>query len=371
MAVYKPKKDPKNWWIDYRVDGKRHARKLGPSKREADRALNLIKAQIAAGTYYEAHRVRLTVADLVARYFESPKNPQKRTLATDRHRAERLKEHFGAKIADTLTPKDVKLYQRKRQGETSRATGRPPTPATLNREVATLSLIYATGILHGDVSKNPCQGVRKLREDNIRTHQLSHDAFLRLMEALPASNKAGPWRPFIACAYYTGMRKGEILKLTWDRVDLKGDEEGNRWFYLRRGDTKTDQARKVPVPEPLLPYLEALPRDTPGFFLFTWRGKRWEAKDFTTWKLALKAAGVDGTLHIHDLRHQFVTQAIRAGAPEPFIMEITGHRTRSVFDRYVDANGADLRRVMQQMATIWRPSEKEEEAVKDGATLTD
>jgi len=65
------------------------------------------------------------------------------------------------------------------------------------------------------------------------------------------------------------MRKGEILNLTWERVDLE-----RRWFHLRRGDTKTDCARKVPIPEPLLPYLESLPRETPGFFLFTWRGKQ-------------------------------------------------------------------------------------------------
>ncbi|MGD2063756.1 MAG: site-specific integrase [Nitrospirota bacterium] len=212
--------------------------------------------------------------------------------------------------------------------------------------------------------------MRKLREDNIRTHQLSHDDFLRLMEALPESSKSGPWRPFVATCYYTGMRKGEILKLTWDRVDLKGDEEGDRWFYLRRGDTKTDQARKVPIPEPLVPYLEPLPKETPGFYLFTFRGERWEAKDYSTWRKALEHAKVDDTLHIHDLRHQFVTQAIRAGAPEPFIMEITGHRTRSVFDRYVDANGADLRAVVQRMGTQWTPGKKKGEKAEPAASTT-
>jgi len=366
MGVYKPKKDPKNWWIDYRVDGKRKAKKIGPGKREAVRALNRIQAQIADGTYHEAHRERLTFNELVKRYFENPKNPEKRTITTDRYRAEVLCRTFGKKIAETITPEDVKRYVKKRQGEKSPRTGRLLRPGTINRELATLSVIYSTANLHGLVANNPARGVPRLREDNIRTHHLSHDDFLHLMEALPDSLKCGLWRPFIACAYYTGMRKGEILHLTWDRVDLEGG-----WFYLRRGDTKTDRARKVPIPEPLLPFLEGLPRETPGFFLFTWRGKRWEAKDFTTWKLALKAAGLDESLHIHDLRHQFVTQALRSGAPEPFIMEITGHRTRSVFDRYVDANGADLRRVMQQMATIWRPSETPEAAAGEITPLTD
>jgi len=307
-----------------------------------------VKAQIRLGIYWEKRQKKYTFAELVERYFENPKNPEKRTLASDRYRAKPLLRYFGRKVADTITPEDVKRYVKKRQGDISECTGRPLRPGSINRELATLSVIFSTANLHGLVANNPARGVPRLKEDNIRNHNMTHADFLRLLEALPDSPKSGPWRPFIACAYYTGMRKGEILKLTWDRVDLEGG-----WFILRRGDTKTDQARRVPIPEPLRPYLEALPRETPGFFLFTHRGKRWEAKDYATWKLALKEAGLDETLHIHDLRHLFVTQALRAGAPEPFVMQITGHRTRSVFDRYVDASEADLRGVMQKMVNQW------------------
>jgi len=347
-GVFKRKSDPKNWRIRYTVDGKRIERRIGTSKRKAEHTLITIKGQITDGTYYAVHGKRLTFAELVERYFENPKYPEKKTLATDHYRVKPLLRFFGRKVANTITAEDVKRYVKKRRGDISERTGRPLRPGSINRELGTLSVIYATGILHRLVANNPACGVPRLKEDNIRNHNVTHADFLRLLEALPDSPKSGPWRPFIATAYYTGMRKGEILKLTWDRVDLK---EG--WFILRRGDTKTNQARRVPIPEPLRPYLEALPRETPGFFLFTHRGKWWEAKDFTTWKLALKEAGLDETLHIHDMRHCYVTNAVRAGIPEDFIMKITGHRTRSVFGRYVDVSEADLRAVVKSMVNQW------------------
>lgn len=348
MAVFKPKKDPTNWWIDYRVDGKRYRRKIGPAKRKAEQALATIKAQIAAGTYFDAHRKRLTFAELAERYFENPKNPEKRTLSTDRKKAKALVAFFGGMDADTITAEDVKRYIKKRQAPVSPKTGRPLRPATINRELSLLSVIFNTGKLHGLVKHNPRQGVPKLREDNIRNHAVSHDQFLKLVEALPTH-----WRPIVATCYYTGMRLGEVVKLTWDRVDLEAG-----WFHLRRGDTKTDQARKVPIPEPLRPFLADLPEDTTGTFrVFTYRGRpigRLNAR--YAWKQALVAAGLPEDLHIHDLRHCYVTNAVRAGIPEDFIMAVTGHKTRSVFSRYVDPTPADLQASVQRMGTIWTPS---------------
>jgi len=350
MGVCKPKKDPTNWWIDYRVDRKRYRRKIGPAKRKAEQALNTIKAQIAAGTYFEARRERLTFAELAARYLENPKNPEKRSLSTDRKKLKPLLAYFHNTDADTITPEHVKRYVKKRQGDISPKTKRPLRPATINRELSLLSVIYSTGKLHGLVQHNPCQGVPKLREDNIRNHEVSHDQFLKLVEALPDH-----WRPIIATCYYTGMRLGEVLKLTWDRVDLEAG-----WFYLRREDTKTHEARKVPIPEPLLPYMENLPEDQTGTFrVFTYRGRpiiRLNAR--YGWRRAIKAAGLPEDLHVHDLRHCYVTNAVRAGIAEDFIMAVTGHKTRSVFSRYVDPTPADLRASVQRMDTIWTPSSK-------------
>ncbi|HMF77364.1 MAG TPA: tyrosine-type recombinase/integrase [Bryobacteraceae bacterium] len=59
------------------------------------------------------------------------------------------------------------------------------------------------------------------------------------------------------------------------------------------------------------------------------RGKDWEK----SWKTACTLAGIDTAL-FHDLRRTALTKMIEAGFSEKEAMEISGHKTRDVFDRY-------------------------------------
>ena len=69
--------------------------------------------------------------------------------------------------------------------------------------------------------ENPVTAVEFLDEQNVRDRVLTAEEFQRMLDASPDYLK-----PVLICAYYTGMRKEEILGLTWDRVDLKGDSYG-------------------------------------------------------------------------------------------------------------------------------------------------
>jgi integrase len=89
--------------------------------------------------------------------------------------------------------------------------------------------MFSLAIRHKKADKNPMAAVERLQEHNIRDRVLSPEEFQRLLEALPSSLHL-----VIIIAYYTGMRRGEILNLRWSQIDLsKG------LIRLEGVDTKT------------------------------------------------------------------------------------------------------------------------------------
>jgi integrase len=107
----------------------------------------------------------------------------------------------------------------------------------------------------------------------------------------------------------TGMRRGEILKLTWGMIDLK--EWGIR---LTPEICKTKEGRFVPLNLALVEMFKAMPRGLPGVSVFTHKGKPITGSTIRVgFEIACKRAGIEN-LTFHDLRHTFVQYAPSWGA---------------------------------------------------------
>ncbi len=109
-------------------------------------------------------------------------------------------------------------------------------PATVNRELACFKTIFNKAIVNGRAERNPAVGLKLLKENNERDRILSADEYERLMDKCPDHIKN-----IVRMAYYTAMRQGEILSLTWDQVDLK-----EKFLHLRPENTKTNEGRFNP-----------------------------------------------------------------------------------------------------------------------------
>ena len=128
-------------------------------------------------------------------------------------------------------------------------------------------------------------------------------------------------------AYYTGMRLGKILNLRWRNINFLEAEA-----RLDPGTTKNDAARTIPLAGELLGMLKMeRQKHQHGDFVFTRDGR--PVKIFRkAWTSACKRAGLAGLL-FHDLRRTGLRNLVRAGVPERVATAISGHKTRSVFER--------------------------------------
>ncbi|WP_197740502.1 site-specific integrase [Desulfosarcina widdelii] len=197
----------------------------------------------------------------------------------------------------------------------------------------------------GDVLKvfTRCKKTLKPGSD-IRDRILSKDEFKALLAKAPRH-----LRPILATGYYTGMRRGEILGLTWDRVDLKG-----RAIRLTADMTKDGEARTIPICDALHDELKAIPRALHKSYVFLFRGKPITCVR-TALRKACKEAGIvygrfeEGGFIFHDLRHTFNTNMRKAGVAESVIMAITGHSTREMFDRYNRIDDEDTKVAVTQL----------------------
>jgi integrase len=141
-------------------------------------------------------------------------------------------------------------------------------------------------------------------------------------------------KPVIVTAYNTGMRRGEIIDLKWDRVDLF-----RKSIDLTPKDTKTEDPRII--------YFSSNEALT-NVFIEAAKNKRRkqiyvfvtpEGKKIPKWylerllKRACKKAEV-GPYRLHDLRHSFNTNMLKAGVAKTVIMKLTGHKTDAMFTRY-------------------------------------
>jgi integrase len=137
-------------------------------------------------------------------------------------------------------------------------------------------------------------------------------------------------------AYWTGMRSREILKLTWDKVDL-----ANRIIKLEASDTKEKMPKRIPVSKPLRSILMQIPERGRQGLVFKYAGKR--VKDIRDGlKNACQKSDIiygrfkkNGFI-FHDFRHTFTTNARRAGVHKNVVMAIQGHSAGGDMNRRYD-----------------------------------
>lgn len=317
------------YYLSYYVNGKEIVEATRTKSRaEARRLLDIRAGEIAEGRYLGRDPERVTVGqlldDLLAEYEVNQRRSGKALgIRIEKH----LRPVFGHIAAQQLKTAGVQRYILSRQSD--RASN-----ATINRELAALKRAYALGVQGEKIAKRP--HVPMLQEDNVRRGFFESDQFAQVLSALKDY-----LQPVMTFAYYTGWRtQSEILPLTWSHVDLH-----ERTVRLEPGEAKNRKPRTIHLPDILWTIIEAQWKlHTEVYPNCPWVFHRdgQQIRDYRkAWAGARKRAGLPDRLP-HDFRRTAVRNLVRAGIPERVAMEITGHKTRAVFERYNIVSDGDL-----------------------------
>ncbi len=235
---------------------------------------------------------------------------------------------FGNKTLDGIIPEDVEAFRRQRKLR----NGKQPSVQTINNDHAILKHMLSVAERKGLVQQNVARKVRMPDPQNERDRVLSEDEWQRLIEVAAPHIK-----PVLILVYHLGMRLGEILRLTWNRVDL---ERG--FIRLAAWETKSGKPRLVPMTPGVQEILRALSKvkSLVTNWVFLYKGKPLgEIK--TSVKTAIKLARIQD-FRFHDLRHCAATNLRRAGVDTVTAMKIVGHQSDKMHRRYNNVNEADL-----------------------------
>lgn len=307
------------YWIRYAGFDRKIVRESTGSTKFKDAEALLIQRKMAVKEGKLPEIVRIadsTFGQLVNEYMKWAE--RQRCYRSKVGFVKQLVETFGNRRLNTFNSLLVEKYQTERIHKGNK-------PATVNRHLAMLKHMFTKAVewqmASEDVQKH-IKRVKLLEENNRRLRYLSKEECGALIEACHNHLK-----PIVITAMNTGMRKGEILSLKWDNVDL-------RHGFILLDVTKNGERREIPINGTLRATLETLAFNVDGHkYVFHDRNGRPYQDIKKSFHAACKVAGIQG-FRFHDLRHTFASHLVMAGVDLTTVKELLGHKTLTMTLRY-------------------------------------
>jgi len=315
-----------NWQAIVRRRGSKPVSKTFKTNVEAARWGRLIESEIDRGVFVDrVEAERTTIAALIDRYLAKV-TPRKKSARQEKQRLLFLKRHFGPFSAAALRNYHVSEYRDRRLAEGLAG-------ATVVKEMNSLAHLFNKAIRDWGMPlvANPVTQVGRPQVARGRDRRLSSHELTMLLAACRES-RSPMLETIVVVAIETGMRLGELLALDWRHIDRT-----TRVATLP--DTKTGEARRVPLSPKALSALDALPRHIGTSRVF-WRWGRSDSLE-NAWRRAVAKAGIDD-LHFHDLRHEATSRLFERGLALPEVAAITGHKTWQMLRRYTHLDPTQL-----------------------------
>ncbi len=304
------------FWMCYKdLDGTVYRCSTGKSsQKEAEYVLTCRRKEIAEEKEPKVKRINYKFAELAYDY--SKWAERQRIFKTKKIWIKQLVEVFGNLDVKDMDTRTIEQWQTKRLEQNK--------PATVNRVLSCLKHMINKGVQWEMATEDTLKKVRnvKLLEENNRRLR-----FLTIEECQTLIDCCVPHlKPIVTVALHTGMRRGEILGLKWQQVDL-------RHGFILLHTTKNGERREIPIDDTLEEMFNQVPHSIESVYVFTDKdGNPYKSvkRSFST---AIRKAGISD-FRLHDCRHTYASQMVMNGVDLTTVKELLGHKSLTMTLRY-------------------------------------
>ncbi|MBD3285296.1 tyrosine-type recombinase/integrase [candidate division WOR-3 bacterium] len=322
----------KRWGIDFSYNGKRVRRLVADTKREALLKLGMIveriKAEETNGIPASAPRSFDEFAKEYLDFLKAEMTPE--NYQRESYKVNTLVKSFRDSTLDGITTIQIEQFKLSRRKKVK--------PASVNREIALLKRMFSRAKDWGYTDKNPASKVKLFKEPPGRIRYLTIEERRLLLEECE-----GMLFAIVLTALETGMRKGELQRLTWDVVDF---DRRNIKVLM----SKNNESRILPISDLLVPVLQKLYIARRGAYVFS----KPDGSPYGNWRKAFETAKQKAGIkdfRFHDLRHTFASYLVMAGVDIRTVQVLMGHKTIRMTMRYSHLSQAHLLDAVNKVGT--------------------
>ncbi|MBT6046999.1 MAG: site-specific integrase [Candidatus Scalindua sp.] len=338
--------------LDYTVDGKRIRTSVGPRKYEAEIIAAKLNADFALGQFgIENVKQKSTqLAQLLTEYLFSKKNiirpsseiryknyltqfeqfisinfPQ---CALD---ISKISEHHIRLCINHLLEDPIK-------GD------KPWSKRTVNDFIIALRMLFKYALKQKYLNSNPALEIEKIPCNPSTDAPFYDDKELEII-----FKHIDPfWSDFFNFLLYTGLRKGELINLKWENIDL---EPGNEKIHIRAvGDwkTKTGRQRTLPLHKKAIELVSVQKTIKQDYLFISKTGVIIHPdRPYHALKAVLKTFKIEGD--VHKFRHTFASRLVMAGASLFDVKELLGHTDIQSTMVYAHLSQGHMRKIVNMM----------------------
>ncbi len=248
----------------------------------------------------------------------------------------RLENYFGNRAMEEITAREIEFYKSSRASTVS--------ANTVNHELRMLRAFLNKLVDWKLLRESPCAKVKDIRVVDETRAFLSTDELDKLLKYL----KGSFLHDIVLFAAMTGMRRGEIVNLSWNDVDTE-----RKLIVVRSSgsyQTKAGKIRTIPMNSTVVQLLAQRKRSS-GFVFTGKRGDKLNG-NFVRGRLkaATKALGLDSRLHFHSLRHTFASLLVQKGISLYHVQKLLGHSSPRVTEIYAHLGTSELSGSVEKLA---------------------